>query len=322
MHVRHRRAFSLVELLITVGLVIVVASLVIYVSSAARRSAQEANTQALMNSISQALTQFKQDTGYYPPILDNDRNLMPAFPNSGFDPFMSPSVDSDSYGDDRQQWYSETSLAEYLLGYGGYDQDGYGKRDGENPPLGLRDPGPDGVWGADRYGTGALVDRTESNSSNLYRQQELSGRVLGPYLTLSDQRLVGMLSSNGKVLFPGDPGYDANAPKAIADYWGNAIRYYRTPYPGSDPSAKLYEASNASFAPSLADIIALRPQQITAGQVIDAEVADSNGEAKAMRQSRSADFALFSRGADQALEEDRRIDEEEFNNDNLVEMGP
>ncbi|MDG2054222.1 MAG: type II secretion system protein [Phycisphaerales bacterium] len=331
---RHRRAFSLVELLITVGLIIVVATLVIYVSSAARRTAQEANTQALMTSISQGLTQFKNDTGYYPPVLNDDRSLMPAFSNSGFDPFMSPSVDDDDYGDDRQQWYSETTLAEYLLGYGGYNQDGYGKyylngnnqlpvRPKENPPLGIRHPGPDGVWGAQRYGNGSLVDRDpDVNPSNLYRQQELSGRVLGPYITLSDERLVGMLTANGKVLFPGDPGYSDNGPKAIADYWGNAIRYYRTPYAGTDPGTKLHEAPGAEFTPSLSDVVVLRPQSIVGGQVIDSQVLDANGEGKALRQTRSADFALFSRGADQAVDEDRRVDEEEFNIDNLVEIGP
>ena len=317
---RHRRAFSLVELLITVGLIIVVATLVIYVSSAARRTAQEANTQALMTSISQGLTQFKKDTGYYPPVLNDDRSLMPAFSNSGFDPFMSPSVDDEDYGDDRQQWYSETTLAEYLLGYGGYDQDGYGNRDGERPPLGLRDPGPDGVWGAQRYGNGTLEARSANN--NLYRQQELSGRVLGPYITLSDERLVGMLTANGKVLFPGDPGYSDNGPKAIADYWGNAIRYYRPPYAGNDPGTKLHEAPGAEFTPSLSDVVVLRPQSIVGGQVIDSQVLDANGEGKALRQTRSADFALFSRGADQAVDEDRRVDEEEFNIDNLVEIGP
>lgn len=319
-----RRAFSLVELLITVGVVIVVASLVIYVSAAARRSAQEANTQALMNSMSQGLTQFKNDTGYYPPVLDNDRSLASAFPSSGFDPFMNPSADAEDYAEDRQQWYSETTLADYMLGYGGYDQDGYGNRTGENPPLGIRHPGPDGVWGADRYGSGGLVDRSWSGSSsnNLFRQQELSGRVLGPYITLSDQRLVGMLTPSGKVLFPGDPGYNDTAPKAIADYWGNAIRYYRTPYPGNDPGAKLHEASNANFTPSLIDVVVLRPQTIAVGQVIDSQVSDADGDNKASRQMRSAGFALFSRGADQAMDEDHRVDEEEFNLDNLVEVGP
>ena len=33
----------------------------------------------------------------------------------------------------------------------------------------------------------------------------------------------------------------------------------------------------------------------------------------ALRQARSASFALFSRGADQAIDEEHRADEEEFN---------
>ena len=68
-----RAGFTLVELLIVMAVIIVLLSLLIVGLNFATKTAQGANTTALMQSINQALVRFQDDVGYLPPVLDNDR---------------------------------------------------------------------------------------------------------------------------------------------------------------------------------------------------------------------------------------------------------
>ncbi|MCH6550841.1 MAG: type II secretion system protein, partial [Planctomycetes bacterium] len=163
---RRRGAFTITELLIVVAMIIVLLSMLIVAVNAANRTSQRANTRFLMNSLKQALVSFKDDVGYYPPVLDDDRNLMEAPP---------PTPPSD-YESEVQNWFSRTSLADYLIGYGPEKEDGYGRlNDQTQPAPGIRHPGPDGVWMATVNGNGSLGSRNLGSGESF-------GKVYGPYL--------------------------------------------------------------------------------------------------------------------------------------------
>jgi prepilin-type N-terminal cleavage/methylation domain-containing protein len=186
-----RRAFTLVELLVVIGVIAMLVGLLIVGINAAQKRAQKMNTQFLLSSISQALSRFKSDHGYYPPVLGDPselttspsqlgwpttasatpktqigfaRDLM-APPINTLDTSSSNTKVSQWKSDEAtalQNWYSVTSLAEYLIGAGDRSQDGYGicgelpdtvptnllPGQRELPRAGIRSPGMDGVWGA------------------------------------------------------------------------------------------------------------------------------------------------------------------------------
>jgi len=184
---RGEGAFTLVELLVTIGIILVILSTVLAALSFASRRAQRANTEFLMTSIRNAMERFKVDHGYYPPSLGVPAQLTgggvggtlgwPASPPStnlanigaGRDLLLPPD-NFDGSGATKaaawnnvakrqglQRWHSTTALPEYLLGYGDRSADGYGSvvpgsttipGSREYPRLGIRAPGRDGVWGA------------------------------------------------------------------------------------------------------------------------------------------------------------------------------
>ncbi|MGA1265714.1 MAG: type II secretion system protein [Phycisphaerales bacterium] len=159
-----RAGFTLVELLVVIGIIAVLAGLLIVGVGAATRRAQAANTRFLMSSMVQAMAQFKADHGYYPPVLGDPRTLQggtlgwvtnptaSAGPNApgallfpsgqvGWmrDLLLPPAKTANagvstgkvaqwSSAEARalQNWHSVTSPAEYLLGWGDRSADGYG----------------------------------------------------------------------------------------------------------------------------------------------------------------------------------------------------
>ena len=50
--------------------------------------------------------------------------------------------------------------------------------------------------------------------------------------------------------------------------------------------------------------------------------ADANGDTSTSRSLISAEYALFTPGADGKNDDARRVDENDYNSDNLVEIGP
>jgi hypothetical protein len=237
-----------------------------------------------------------------------------------------------------QQWYSITSLAEYLLGYGGRDEDGYGvvgdvvaaANPGrlESPALGIRSPGKDGVWGAvfnpRASGFGAVGGFFRRNPGNAGTQipapypntannnMQIDGRVYGPYLELKDSKLLGGLRPDGTIAGPEEPDFDQR-PKVILDYWGTPIRYFRRPYLGGDPSV-------ITGGANLGDVFALRPWSFKAN-VESNGAADGNGDASTSPELKSAHYALLSAGPNRGINGAARIDEAETNRDNIMEVG-
>jgi hypothetical protein len=233
-----------------------------------------------------------------------------------------------------QEWYSVTTLAEYLLGYGNHNQDGYGVIDPTNPNdtytqerprLGIRHPGRDGVWGAtiNQTADGSLDARMRGQSASVD-----VGKVYGPYLELKDERMLAAATydDDGEVelTFPGTGGYDAAMPKVLVDYWGNPIRYYRRLYAPGDLRSP-YRTINLSGTlpePTLSDVFVLRPFEVDPGGAIDSVHADDAGDSTTTTALNSAEFALFSAGADRNSDATARYDGDEFNKDNIVELGP
>ena len=191
---RQPNAFTLVELLVVIGVIAMLVGLLIVGINAAQKRAQKMNTQFLLSSISQALSRFKSDHGYYPPVLGDPTELTappqpgnqlgwlttasatpktqigfardllvpPINPTAGASSTTKVSQWTTDEATALQNWYSVTSLAEYLIGAGDRSADGYGicgelpdpvptdplAGQRELPRAGIRSPGMDGVWGA------------------------------------------------------------------------------------------------------------------------------------------------------------------------------
>ncbi|MBM4112525.1 MAG: type II secretion system protein, partial [Phycisphaerae bacterium] len=219
-----RGAFTLVELLVTIGIILVVLSTALAALSFASRRAQRANTEFLLTSIKNGLERFKVDHGYYPPSLGVPSQLTSAgvgdtlgwssgWPSTnlanigaGRD-LLIPPFNTGAAGTGKtahwntvpkraglQRWHSVTSLPEYLLGYGDRSADGYGTvvdastvlpGAREKPRLGIRAPGRDGVWGA------AITPVTASEISGA----GLGGNYTGATLNSNPNVLAGLYSN-------------------------------------------------------------------------------------------------------------------------------
>lgn len=337
-----RRAFTIIELLISVTIIIILLSILIVAVNAAQRTAQKAKTESLMTAIKQGMVRFKEDMGYIPPVLDINRDL----PMTGGQAALPNPADS-SYIDDVQDWYSVTSLPDYLLGYSHHQHDGYGYNpaqsslldwDAETPPLGIRHPQSDGVWGASRI-SGALGDRMK-DTGGFYGSETSThpfdtGKVYGPYIDLQDERVLGSVTAgSGNTLtihLPGDSGYNPDDPKVILDYWGQPLRYYRRTYPAGGLKTS-YRTGTAAFVPTLADVFLLRPFTLKVGQDVEARFADDGGDTAASVELKSASFAIFSSGPDLGVDQRGRRDDSPTsdydgdgilgeNEDNIVGVG-
>ena len=333
---RHRLhlGFTLIELLITISIIVLLVSLTTLALSSARTAAQVAETQSRLHALTQATVRFKADVGYYPAVLDTNRDL------SVFPVFPSPTsgTPQQMYRYQVQDWYSITTPAEFLMGYGNQFQDGYGRLTGsqpndadysELPRFGIRHPGMDGVWRATDVfasaGSGSMTDRRPSNR----------GQLFGPYLEVENQQMFGRIvhDSNGtpivdpvtgnvKVFYPGDPTLeqldiaDQQAlPMVIVDTWGTPIRYYRALYPNpTDPMlplsgiGRVFPQSNNYSRPTLSDFFALRPSTFEEGKALDATLPDfrdgllqRTGDPSTTFELQTGQFAFFSSGPDQKM---------------------
>ena len=355
---RPGRGFSIVELLVVIGIIVALLGILVVALNVATRRAQGAKTQFLLTTIVQGTAKFKTDMGYDPPMLARTatgystgegllRDLIgpPAW-NVGID----GEPNSQSVGN-WQQWYSITSLPEYLLGYADRGVDGYGVAGSlssagtgpgsrESPPLGFRSPGEDGAWGAlfnprgGQQGNGRFASRNPFGGSNASEYASassrnakiLEGKVFGPYIDLKDTSILGGikgLDSNGApiIVASDDPNFDT-LPKVFVDYWGTPIRYYRRAYAtgdlkGPDPVTLL--GANARRR-DLGDIFCLRPFEFRQGEDV-AGAVDGNGDAGTLPRLKSAAVAIFSVGPDKRVDESARRDAGGFNQDNLLEVG-
>ncbi|MEE2972168.1 MAG: hypothetical protein VX672_03500 [Planctomycetota bacterium] len=356
-----RPAFTVVELLVVMAIIILLIGILLVGLSQAAGTAQKAQTRFLMNSMAAALAQFKGDHGYLPPVLADGslfggQGTPDNLPGWSRDVVLPPPSGPDPDNDQvrgRQNWFSVTSPSEYLLGYGDRTADGYGLVGGfadaeegqpgfvESPAVGFRSPGGDGAWGAifnPRTGyesfPGTFIARNPVNAGLPYvppsaagfqaNDIKVRGRIYGPYLELKDENLLGGLRPDGTVARPEDPDY-ATRPKVILDYWGTPIRYYRNPYVGGDPRA------DVGGGLGISDVFALRPWTLEEGVFVDGIGDDMSGDGNyngggddsaTTPQLKAGEFALLSAGPDRRISRDARVDVDEFNRDNIVEIGP
>lgn len=353
-----RRAFTIIELLTVVGVIVVLAGLLVVAVSSASKAAQAASTRSMMGAVSRGLTQFKTDLGYLPPVLGSPgtgasqtgsvgylRDLViPPILTGGSTPLQVTQI---------QNYYSMTSMVEYLIGPGGKDEDGYGAIGTvsqwtdpavkiaalkESPAAGIRSPQKDGVWGAysnPNAGTQSLGNFSRRNlpqgiNANTSTVANVSGRMLGPYLELKDGSLLGAIvgtdSVTGQpiVARAGDNNWNPTAPKVLLDYYGQPMRFYRKGYANGDPKRiggkQVGGGLGTGVGWDLSDIFVLRPQRFDPNTEIDG-LADALGDTASSKSLQMADFALFSSGPDQRADFTVRRDATLFNEDNVVEVG-
>ena len=338
-----RRGFSVVELLVAMAIVVTLIALLVVAVERAMRGGQQAQTEFLMGSIEQGLTQFRNDHGYLPPVLG--RSGTAGSQNPGTLGYLRDVLAPPQNAANQQAWFSITTLAEYLLGYGDRSSDGYGaigdppysnpnaQGVSEIPTLGLRGPGRDGAWGAivnprsaQGLSPGVFLARNPGDAGVFPNAAgnavQLEGRVYGPYLELQDERLLGavtgIVNGNPVIAFPGEIDNFDDFPKVLCDYWGSPIHYFRRPYLGSDPGKQ-----NLNL--NLGDVAAIRPWEVPPGQDIDgfadASTDISGGDSTTTRDLLAAEFALLSPGPDRGVNLAVRRDQAGLNEDNLVKVG-
>lgn len=369
---RHPRAaagFSVVELLVVIGILIAIISTLIVGLGYASRKARIANTEFLMNTIMTSLVQFRTETGYLPPVLGDPRQMPNGSAGTALgqlgwcrdglgspDPFPGTQTSGPQYGswsandfDAVQRWRSVTTIPEYLVGPGNRAQDGYGvimESGGalptntstpgyrEQPALGIRSPGADGLWGAllnPRSGTAgsglfasrnlAATNPSQGNTNGAAGQDPalLKGKPLGPYLEVKSESDIGAVTGFEADFTPitarsGEINDFDAAPKCILDYFGKPIVYYRRGYLNGDPK-------RMDRRWTLADVVALRPAVFGLGEAVDA-VRDGAGDTSAPRAGLSAECALLSFGPDTRWNPTVRADPAGYNEDNIVRFGP
>ncbi len=143
----HRHGFTLLELMITVGIIALLISMVIVGGGHVRQLADARKTGQILVSVKTGIQQFEKSFGYYPPLLVDEKSETE---------FMSVPIDEDARKD--QGFYSTMNLVPYLTGIGDINLDGNpepdtGKESDDNyhddgqPGEGFRDPGEDRSWG-------------------------------------------------------------------------------------------------------------------------------------------------------------------------------
>lgn len=347
-----RRAFTIIELLTVVGIIVVLVGILVVAVSSASKAAQAASTRSMMGAVARGLTLFKTDIGYLPPVLGFPTIGASQPRNVGYlrDLVLPPIVADPPVPAEViqiQNYYSMTSMVEYLIGPGGRDEDGYGaigipanmtQGFKELPPAGIRSPLKDGVWGAysnpnannQPLGNFSRRNLPQGSNANTSIVANVSGRVLGPYLELKDGSLLGAIvgadavTGQPIVARAGDNNWNPAAPKVLLDYYGQPIRYYRKGYANADPKRiggkQVGGGSGGGIGWDLSDIFVLRPQRFLPNTEIDG-LADGNGDTTTSRSLQMADFALFSSGPDQRADFTVRRDATLYNEDNIVEVG-
>jgi prepilin-type processing-associated H-X9-DG protein/prepilin-type N-terminal cleavage/methylation domain-containing protein len=119
---RMRKAFTLVELLVVVGVVAVLIALLMPALSKVRRQAKTVKCAANLRSIGQALTMYTQQYGYYPACYYEDVAIWPprlrAFTNGEERVFNCPAQDEESEWKERRAGVGDRSASGVFLNFG------------------------------------------------------------------------------------------------------------------------------------------------------------------------------------------------------------
>src|SRR5690606_22594422 len=178
------RAFTLVELLVAVFVIVLLLGILIPASTLVLSRSREASNRALLQTLADGAYAFNQDFRYYPPLLapdPSDPTRMYAPDHTVEPPVPGGRTAAERYDDLRDiRWHSVVTPAVYLLGVGslaptGGDQPwvnpndpNYENRHDGAEGLGIRNPGPDRSWGG-------AVSRDNHRPT-------FAARVYGPYV--------------------------------------------------------------------------------------------------------------------------------------------
>ncbi len=235
---RGRRGFTIMEVLVVVGILALLLGLAVATFQGVIGGARTTKTEYILSTIGQSVELFYNDFNYYPPLLEDnwrspDERLTSLTARvTGQGATENPLT--------RARYHSIFTLPIYLTGQGDingdmiltYNPDAADadpsdakKRnldDGNDGP-GLRDPGPDKVWGAARRRITANV------------RPPTSGRVYGPYIDMESDTVVRRaridpFSEEGSDFPPSFEDAELMEREGLfvfQDPWGKPIRYYR-----------------------------------------------------------------------------------------------
>jgi type II secretory pathway pseudopilin PulG len=82
-HLATRRAFTLFELLVSIGIIFLLMGLLLAGLRVARGSAKSSVDRATLTNLKNAVSQFKQITGFFPPLVRDNQSGGPATPGTG-----------------------------------------------------------------------------------------------------------------------------------------------------------------------------------------------------------------------------------------------
>jgi type II secretory pathway pseudopilin PulG len=293
-----RRAFTIVEILVVVGVIAVLVSILLVSFRGVRRGAEAASAQRLMATVGQAVETFERDFAYLPPLLVLDAPAGSRVPlGNSAGALMEPSVvvpqakwpDASQASSLRAEleatrYGSEYTLGVYLLGAGDIDNSEVGaattigRNDANDDGLagpGIRDPGPDRSWGG-------AASRAAQNSG---RTAIKTGRTYGPYLDPAG------LADRVRL----DP---ATGLFKLTDSWDQPIRYY-TGWPVLD------RPSSGAPKPS----IDFTPVELRDAGAVEAHLLPESGTGPDLERERAvltAPFAVLSAGPAQFYDSDNR----------------
>lgn len=275
-----RHGFTLVELLVVIAIIALLVGMLLVGINKVRSKGEQTNTEQLMRSMDIGLSAFKEDHGFYPPLLDDT---------------VSPQATNDlyPYPNDRARdldYYSTLSLAPYLLGVGDLNGDGNVDDDYDDglAGLGMRTPTADRSWGYTYRGQSGTGRRAywQAQEKDVNGEDVVTGQTYGPYIEVDADGQLGFAHNRA-----GDK-LDSPARYAILDYWGRPIRYYRFWEQDLDPqrNVELEDLVPEWFASLQAsDVESFRVRVRSSGYVLMSEGEDRKAMKDEIEAKENAD---------------------------------